>query len=83
MGRHHRRHYRHTGFSLNIKKLRAAHATCIGNFRNDREEVVMYDLPLMFAEDNPSIIRVEHGDISAAAASAIAILADERKWNYL
>lgn len=38
--------------------------------------VVMYDLPLALADDNPAIIRVAHGDIKGAAREITALLAD-------
>lgn len=42
--------------------------------------VVMYDLPIALAENNPSIRRVKHGDFQAAAAVIIELLLDESQW---
>lgn len=44
---------------------------------------VMYNLPIMPAEDNPSIIRVTHGDYKAVAKEVIALLSDESRWRML
>lgn len=45
--------------------------------------VVMYDLPIAAAEDNPAIIRVPHGDIRAAAREILALLGNEVQWRKL
>ncbi len=40
---------------------------------------VIYDLPIMMAENNPSIIKVKQGDYSKAAEEIIALLTDEQR----
>lgn len=42
--------------------------------------VVMYDLPIAQAIDNPSIIRVPHGATYTAAQEVLAILDSEARW---
>lgn len=42
--------------------------------------VVMYELPIEPALDNPAVISVERGDIRQAAAAVSTLLADERQW---
>lgn len=45
--------------------------------------VVMYDLPIALAEDNPAIIRLRHGAIKAVAAQIIGLLNDQNRWQKL
>lgn len=45
--------------------------------------VVMYDLPIEPAEDNPAIIQIEHGNIKAVAKEIVAILSDQERWHKL
>lgn len=45
--------------------------------------VVMYDMPIMPADANGSIIRIEHGDHAAAADAICGILANPGRWRKL
>lgn len=44
---------------------------------------VMYDLPIMPAENNPAIIRVRHRDFKSSAEAIVDLLTDEKKWHAL
>lgn len=41
---------------------------------------VMYDLPVMIAENNEGIIKVAQGDYIAAAKAVVELLTDDKKW---
>lgn len=45
--------------------------------------VVMYDLPITIAENNPAVTRINHGDIDAVAETVIDLLGCEEKWRTL
>lgn len=45
--------------------------------------VVMYDLPIALAENNPSIRRVKHGDFKRAAEEIVQLISNEAKWRNL
>lgn len=42
--------------------------------------VVMYDLPIAPAENNPGIVRVQQGDFRGAAREIIALLSNKERW---
>lgn len=45
--------------------------------------VVMFDLPIAAAVDNPAIIRVAPGDVKAAAREVVTLLSDDVRWREL
>lgn len=60
------------GFPLSISEAQERGLPC-----------VIYDLPIMAAKGNESIIRVPQGNAVKAANEILALLSDEKKWNHL